>query len=101
LDHWHFLATFSMMFLSMHIVLHDLSPTNILFNVLYVFYSCDSLIWLTMDCRQELVASCSWNPDRTFVSLWHRLCIHAHDFPISHFNTIVWIDHFHLYLIHC
>jgi hypothetical protein len=101
LEHWHFLATSFMRLLSMHIVLHGLSPTNMMFSVVHMFYSCDSLIWLTIDCRQELVASCSWNPDWTFVSLWHRLCILAHDFPISHFNTIVCIDHFHLFLIHC
>jgi hypothetical protein len=55
LDKWHFLATSSMKLLSMCIVLHGLSPTNILLNVVHAFYNCDLSIWLTIDCHKNLL----------------------------------------------
>ncbi len=80
LDHFHFITTSCMRLLPMNI------------GPLY------SSIWLATDCPQELVSSCSQNMGQTSILLWHRLCIPSH--YLSQRNTIFYIYHFHLSLIH-
>ncbi len=64
----------------MHIVLNGLSPKNILLIIIHAFCSCSLSVQLPTNCCQELVANCSQNSNRTFVSLWHRFCIFACEF---------------------
>ncbi len=77
LDHFHFLATSCVTLLLMNISLFCSSPIDIMLGVINRSCTWDLSVWLAMDCLQELVASCSQNPNQTFVSLRHKLCILA------------------------
>jgi hypothetical protein len=67
------LATFCLTFLPLNIGMLCSSPIDILHGVINGFYSCGLLVWLATNSLQELVASCSQNPNWRFVSLWHIL----------------------------
>ncbi len=75
--HFHFLTTSYVRVLPINIGLFYLSLTYILFGVIKKSCSYGLSIRLAMICPQELVASFSRNMGRTFVSLCHKLCIHA------------------------
>jgi hypothetical protein len=80
-NHFHFLATSCLMFLPMNIGLLCSSLINILLGIMNKPYNCSLSVWLTIDCLQELVTSCSQNLNQTFISLWHRLCILDAQYP--------------------
>jgi hypothetical protein len=74
-----------------------------MFCVVHIFYNYNLLVWLATNCCQKLVTTCSRDLNWISMSMWHRLCILARYFGcwILHLDIIIYINHFHLSLIHC
>jgi hypothetical protein len=103
LDHFHSLATSYMRFLPMNIGPVNLSPIDIMVGVINGSYSFNLLVQLATNCPLELLQVVH----KILVKHMYHGAIHLvflHVISrclISHPNTIFYIYHFHLSLIHC